>query len=63
MPTKILYAFLFSLIRATCPAHLILLDLEKSTTCEVPHYAVFSNLPSICYNLTLKLSQTQDCLI
>jgi hypothetical protein len=26
-PTKILYTFLFSLVRATCPAHLILLDL------------------------------------
>jgi hypothetical protein len=39
----------FSLIRATCPTHHILLDLiillyvVKSTSYEAPHYAVFSN--------------------
>jgi hypothetical protein len=49
-PTKILYAFRFSPIRATCPTDLTLLDLivlfylAKSTSYEAPHYAVFSNL-------------------
>jgi hypothetical protein len=49
-PTNILYAFIFSPIRATRPAHLILLDLlyfAKSTSYEAPHYVVFSNLQSL----------------
>jgi hypothetical protein len=52
-PTNILYAFLFSPIRATCPAHLILLDLiilimlgdKFPVSYEATHYAVSSNLP------------------
>jgi hypothetical protein len=45
--TNILYTFLFSSIRATCPAYLTLLNLEKSTCYEAPHYAVFSKLLSL----------------
>jgi hypothetical protein len=49
-PTNTLYAFLLSPILATCPAHIILLNLiilinlAKSTSYEAPYYAVFSNL-------------------
>jgi hypothetical protein len=43
--TNILYAFLVSPIRATCPVHLILLDLIILSY-EAPHYAVPSILPS-----------------
>jgi hypothetical protein len=49
--------FLVSPIRATCPAHLILLDLiilvmfGESTSYEALHYAFFSNLPSLHLSL------------
>jgi hypothetical protein len=45
-PTKILYAFIFSIMHATRLASLILLDLivliifKKSTSYEAPHYAI-----------------------
>jgi hypothetical protein len=50
--TKILYAFLISSIMpATCPSHLVLLDfitlIMKRTSYEAPHYAVFSSLPPL----------------
>jgi hypothetical protein len=57
LPTKFLYAFLLSLMRATCPAHLIFLDLliiivEEHKLWTKVHYSkrkVKSNLNSIKY--------------
>jgi len=48
--TKTLYVLLLSPIRATCVAHLVLLEyiteyLAKRTRHEFLRYAVFSNLP------------------
>jgi hypothetical protein len=45
-PTKILFAFRFSHIRAACPVHFILLDL----IILAPHCAVFSNHPSLHFS-------------
>jgi hypothetical protein len=49
-PIKILYAFLFSSIRATCPAHLILLDLIILIILGGEYYIVLYEHQQQCEN-------------
>jgi hypothetical protein len=49
-PTNNLYTFLFSLIRATCPAHLILLYTTKNAS-----YLKLSNLLTFLKNHLLEI--------
>lgn len=44
VPSNILYAFLFSLNRATCTAHMFFLDLTKTTRYNAPRYAASFDL-------------------
>jgi hypothetical protein len=63
-PTNNLYTFLFYPIRATYPAHIILLDfiilinLAKSTNYEAPRYAAFSTHEHYLH-IKIKLSPEQ----
>jgi hypothetical protein len=62
-PTKILHAFLFSTMRATCPAHLIIdlsILLAKSTSYEDSHYAIFSNILSL-YLSSVQIFSSAPC--
>jgi hypothetical protein len=54
LPTKIVYSFMSSPMRTTCPAHLIfpylivlMIFYTKSTNYGAPHYAVLSSLLSV----------------
>jgi hypothetical protein len=61
-PTNNLYTFLFSPIRATCPAHLIHHDFNILSILgeefKSPRYAAFSTLPSLDHSLVQIFSTT-----
>jgi hypothetical protein len=69
-PTNNLYTFLFSLIRATCPAHLILFDhiflFDLITGTDSPEQYVYSG-SSISHHTCTSIAVSdinghQDCL-
>jgi hypothetical protein len=60
-----LHAFLFSPIHATCFTYLIHLELifltlVKTTSCEVPHHAVFSHLLKL-YLFSVQIFTSETC--
>ena len=51
LPTKPLYAFLDSFMRATCPAHLKLLDLQFRINLDEEYDACISTLCNFVHSL------------
>jgi hypothetical protein len=64
-PTKIVYAFLFSLIHVTCTAHLILLDLIILILLDKEYRLWSPTLSRKCVRVTFEniISDLQDNLL